>query len=100
MISKSKCYLFFETLGTKLKIDIIIKLEEGPSGVNELSKQLNQERSKVSHALLSLHECGFVDVKKEGKSRIYSLNKETIIPLLSLIEKHVKKYCKVCKKSK
>ncbi|MDO8741098.1 MAG: ArsR family transcriptional regulator [Candidatus Woesearchaeota archaeon] len=99
-ISKSKCYLFFETLGTKLKLDIIEKLRDSPLSVNGLSKQLAQERSKVSHALLSLYECGFVDVKKEGKSRIYSLNKETILPLLSLIEKHVKKYCKVCRKLK
>ena len=100
MTSKSKCYLFFETLGTKLKIDIIDALNEKQLSVNELAKALNQERSKVSHALLSLYECGFVDVKKEGKSRIYSLNKETILPLLSLIEKHVKKYCKVCRKLK
>lgn len=95
---KSKCYIFFETLSTKLKIDIIDQLKEKPFTVNELSKKLKQERSKVSHALLSLKECGFVSVKKEGKKRIYSLNKETILPLLHLIEKHVKKYCKICNK--
>ena len=100
MTSKSRCYLFFETLGTKLKIDIIDALNEKQLSVNELAKALAQERSKVSHALLSLYECGFVDVKKEGKSRIYSLNKETILPLLNLIEKHVKKYCKICRKLK
>lgn len=95
---KEKCYLFFETLGTQLKIDIIFKLKEKPSNVTELSKKLNQERSKISHALISLLDCGFVNVKKDNKKRIYSLNKETILPLLNLVEKHVKKYCKVCKK--
>ena len=97
---KDKCYLFFETLGTRLKIDIILKLREKPLGVTELSKKFNQERSKVSHALISLLDCGFVNVRKDTRKRIYSLNKETILPLLNLVEKHVKKYCKVCKEIK
>ncbi|MBS3083437.1 winged helix-turn-helix transcriptional regulator [Candidatus Pacearchaeota archaeon] len=95
---KDKCHLFFETLGTKLKVDIIIKLKEKPFSVNRLSKQLKQERSKVSHALKSLLECGFVKVKKKDRERVYSLNTETIIPLLNLVEKHVKRYCRICKK--
>jgi len=97
---KDKCHLFFETLGTYLKIDIILKLREKSFGVTELSKKLNQERSKVSHALISLLNCGFVNVRKDNKKRIYSLNRDTIPPLLNLVEKHVKKYCKVCKKIK
>ncbi len=94
------CYLFLETLSTRLKMDIIERLKKRPLSVNELSKQLNQERSKVSHALLSLAECNFVLVEKKGKNRIYSLNKDTIVPLLDLIEEHVTKYCKVCNKVK
>lgn len=95
---EDKCHLFFETLGTKLKIDIIIKLKEKQLNVNELSKRLNQERSKVSHALKSLLECNFIKVKKEGKKRVYSLNKDTIAPLLNIVEKHIKKYCRICNK--
>ena len=90
--------MFFETLGTGLKIKILYELKNGSLSVNDLSKQLNQERSKVSHALKSLLECCFVSVKKKGRERIYSLNTDTIIPLLSIVEKHVKKYCKVCKR--
>ena len=85
-----KCHLFFETLGTKLKISIIIQLKEKPLSVNELSKRLNQERSGVSHALKSLLECGFIKVRKYGRKRIYSLNTDTIMPLLGLVEKHVR----------
>lgn len=95
---KEKCHLFFETLGTGLKISIITELKNRSFNVNELSTQLGQERSKVSHALKSLLECGFVEVKKKGRERIYSLNTETIFPLLVLVEKHVKKYCKICTK--
>lgn len=95
---KYKCHLFFQTLGTKLKIDIIFKLKEKPLGVVELAKELNQERSKVSHALLFLSDCDFVKVRPSGKKRIYSLNDDTILPLLDLVEKHMKKHCKTCKK--
>src|SRR3989344_7331229 len=94
----SNCHLFFETLGTRLKINILLKLKENPRNVTKLSKQLGQERSKVSHALKSLLECGFVNVKRSSRERVYSLNRKTIMPLLDLVEKHVKKYCQVCKK--
>ena len=92
--------MFFETLGTKLKIDIINELKNRELNVNELARRLNQERSKVSHALISLSECGFVNARKEGKTRIYLLNKETITPMLNLVERHVKKYCKACRKQR
>ena len=95
---KDGCHLFFETLGTRLKTDIILKLKEKPLSVVELAKNFNQERSNVSHALISLLDCGFVNVRKDSKRRIYSLNKDTILPLLNLVDKHIKKYCKVCKK--
>ena len=94
----SNCYLFFETLATKLKSEIIETLDENPSSVSKLAGKLGQERSKVSHALLSLEECGFVKAKKQGKTRIYSLNKTTIKPLLRLIDKHVRENCKICGK--
>jgi len=94
----NKCHLFFETLGTRLKIDLLLCLKKEPLSVSELSKKLKQERSKVSHALISLLECGLVKVKARSKNRIYSLNKDTILPLLNLVEKHIIKYCKICKK--
>ncbi len=96
----NKCHLFFETLGTKLKIGIIMQLKEKPLSVNELSKHLNQERSGVSHALKSLLECGFIKVRVDGRKRIYSLNTDTIMPLLGIVEKHIRKYCKICSKRK
>ncbi len=94
---RHECYVFFETLGNKLKLNIISRLKNEPMIVNELSKELNQERSKISHALISLLDCGFVHVKKDGRKRIYSLNSDTILPLLDIMEIHTKRYCKKCK---
>lgn len=88
--------MFFGSLANPLRIRIISKLKEKPSSVNELSKKLKTEQSKLSHALASLKKCNIVKDEQKGKFRIYSLNKKTIIPLLNIIDKHKKYYCKGC----
>jgi len=89
--------IFFRNLANPLKLKIISVLAEKPMNVNDLSRELKTEQSKISHALALLRCCSIVTVEKEGKERIYSLNKETIIPMLKLIDKHENKYCKKCK---
>lgn len=96
---KPHCHLFFETLGNRLKMDILLALEENQLSVNELALGVNQERSKVSHALKSLRGCCFVSSTKRGRQRVYTLNKKTIIPLMNLVDKHMRSYCKVCKRA-
>lgn len=73
---------------------IVQALKEKPMSVTELTEALGEEQSKVSHNLKSLSQCHIVEVEQKGKRRIYSLNKETMVPLLQLAENHVKKYCK------
>ena len=91
-----KYYRFFGKLANPLKIKIIGELKRKPSSVLELARGLGIEQSKLSHALLGLKRCSIVQVKKEGKRRIYSLNKETILPMLKIIDKHERKFCKRC----
>jgi len=86
--------LFFETFSNKTRMKIIEALTEGPKSVTEICKLTGEEQSKVSHNLKKLMECRFLDFKRQGKKRIYSLNKNTIIPILKLVEKHVHSYCK------
>ena len=91
----SKTYhLFFSNLANKLRIEIISCLKEKSKSVSELAEELNVEQSKLSHALGSLKDCNIVDVEQKGKQRIYSLNKETIVPMLDLIDKHAQHFCK------
>ena len=85
--------MFFETLSTKLRWKILEVLRKKPRSVNEISKEVKEDQSKVSHNLKKLKDCHFIKVKKKGKERVYSLNEETIAPLLKLVDKHVKKYC-------
>ena len=86
--------LFFETISTKSRMEILCLLRQGAMSVSEICDALSQEQSRVSHNLKKLVECRVLDVKQDGKKRIYSLNKDTVIPILDLVEKHVQKYCR------
>lgn len=92
-------YLFFETFSNSTRMRIIEALMLGPKSVTEICNHLKEEQSKISHSLKKLMECNFLDVERKGKKRVYSLNKDTIIPILKLVTKHVHKYCgEECKK--
>lgn len=84
---------FFVNFANKTKLDILMLLREGPLSVNEISKKIGEEQSKVSHNLKKLSRCNILTVEQKGKQRIYSLNKETVLPMLELVGKHVKSYC-------
>ena len=97
-----KCHsynLFFEVFSNKTRMKIIEALASSEKSVSEICKLINEEQSKVSHNLRKLTECNFLDVRRKGKKRIYSLNKDTVVPIMRLVEKHVHKYCgEVCNK--
>lgn len=91
---KCKSYkVFFETISNKTRLSIIELLQKKPMSVTDICEALKEEQSKVSHNLKKLTDCHFLDVEQKGKQRIYSLNKETIVPLLNLVTKHVEKFC-------
>jgi len=92
-MNESQYHIFFTNLANPFKIKIISALKEKESSVGELSEKLKVDQSKLSHALALLKKCKIVNMKQEGKQRIYFLNKETIIPLLELIDKHAKENC-------
>ena len=87
-------HIFFTNLANPLRIGIILSLRQKAKNVTQISKELNVEQSKISHALTSLKCCKIVDGKQKGKQRIYSLNKKTITPILKIIDKHANTYCK------
>ncbi len=88
-------HLFFSKLASSLKVEIIALLKKNEKGlsVSEIRTNMWIEQSKLSHALADLRSCRIVNVKQKGKQRIYSLNKETILPILEIIDKHAKSYC-------
>ncbi len=85
---------FFATLSSPRRVQILQLLDkQGPTNVSGIATSLGIEQSAVSHCLIKLLDCHFVDVEQDGKERIYSLNSETIKPLLNQIENHVEQYC-------
>ncbi len=90
---KSTYHIFFSNLANPLRIKIISCLKEKARSVSELSQKIEEEQSKVSHALASLKSCNIVEAEQKGKQRIYSLNKKTILPILKLIDNHAQTFC-------
>lgn len=90
---KQVCSGFFTTLANKTRLSILYALCDGAKSVNEIVEKTGFEQSLVSHNLRLLKGCGFVDMKVNGKQRIYSLEKMTIVPLFDLVDKHIKASC-------
>jgi|SRR6185312_12199953 len=85
---------FFLVLSNKQRVKILQFLSsEGPKSVSDISNKLKIEQSAVSHNVIRLLKCHFVEVEQQGKERIYAINNETIQPLFNLIQKHVEAYC-------
>ena len=87
------CYRFFVNLANSTRLAVLEQLMQKPMSVNELAEELGQEQSMISHNLKPLLECNFVYSTRDGKKRIYSVNKETIGRLFDAVENHAKKFC-------
>lgn len=84
---------FFETIANSTRLKIIEALMIKNLSVTEICNTLQEEQSKISHNLKCLTDCNFLQVEQQGKNRIYSLNKDTIAPLMDIVKKHVEKHC-------
>ncbi len=93
-LNHSSYNIFFGNLANPLKIGIILSLRDKAKNVTELVEDLEVEQSKISHALQSLKCCNIVNMEQKGKERVYSLSKDTILPMLNLIDKHAYIHCK------
>ncbi|MFH1802295.1 MAG: metalloregulator ArsR/SmtB family transcription factor [archaeon] len=98
---KDKSYEnFFANFSNKTRLKIITVLMDGELSVSEIVEKTGEEQSNVSHHLEGLRKCNILNVKKDGKKRIYSLNEETVNPMLELVESHVSGCCMDCSECK
>jgi len=93
-INHNTYHFFFTKFANPLKMGIILSLNEKAKNVSEITEELHVEQSKISHALASLKNCRIINAEQSGKQRIYSLNKDTVVPLLRIADTHTTKYCK------
>ncbi len=84
--------LLFKALSNQYRVRILDALRTGPKNVSEISETLSLEQTVVSHNLKCLTFCGLVNREIVGKTRVYSLNRETVEPVLAIGERHISQY--------
>ncbi len=87
------CHLFFSILANPTRLAILELLKDGSKNVAEIAKITGHEQSMISHNLKALEDCAFVFCERQGKKRVYCVNKEIIQPLFELFNFHASKYC-------
>jgi DNA-binding transcriptional ArsR family regulator len=87
------CYRFFSNLANPTRLSAIEQLINKPMSVNELAVALGEEQSMISHNLKPLLKCNLIFVESKGKKHVYSVNHETLDPLLKTIQTHSQKFC-------
>jgi DNA-binding transcriptional ArsR family regulator len=85
--------VFFGTLVSESRLKIINLLRNEKKNVSEIMRELKMDQTAISHDLARLRQCGFVKTERDGKFIYYSLNEETIKPIMKLIDKHMSQYC-------
>ncbi|GIU68833.1 MAG: hypothetical protein KatS3mg002_0069 [Candidatus Woesearchaeota archaeon] len=89
---------FFQTLANPTNQTIIQELLKKSLSVMQIVQLTGIEQSLVSHSLKKMYDCKIVTFKRNGKQKIYSLNKNTILPILKIVDSHAKKMCPKCLK--
>jgi len=85
--------LFFQALANQTRMRVLQLLSDrGGMNVSEICSELGLEQTHVSHNLKCLTFCGLVTSTPRGKSRIYSINEETVLPLLKIVDNHLESY--------
>ena len=82
----------FQAVSNEYRLRILNLLRKGPRNVTGISEALEVEQTVVSHNLKCLTFCGLVSVQQFGKERLYSLNTETVEPLLVAGDRHIERF--------
>jgi len=85
--------LLFQALANPVRMQILLLLrEKGEMNVTRICAELRVEQTNVSHNLRCLSFCGLVSTAREGKNHVYSLNRETSLPLFEVANRHLRKF--------
>lgn len=80
-LNQAKAELF-RTLGHPLRIRVLEILQEGPTTVRDLLRDLEVEPSNLSQQLAVLRRAGLVSSTREGTSVLYALSTTDVVDLL------------------
>ena len=88
-MTNCSCDSFFVNFSNKARLNIMLLLKTRACDVTTISRNLKIEQSLVSHNMTKLLSCNLVQSKREGKTKIYSLNKKVALPILDIYEKNI-----------
>lgn len=72
---------------TRYQIAMCIANANGEYPCTQLQTALNLSKSTISHHVQKLREAGLIHVRRDGKYFYYTANMETLVRLLSEMEK-------------
>jgi DNA-binding transcriptional ArsR family regulator len=84
--------LLFQALSNESRVRILQLLRRGARSVGEIGEALKLEQTVVSHNLKCLAFCGLVSAQQTGKTREYSVNRETVEPLFIAGGRHITRF--------
>ncbi len=67
-------------------------LENGPINFSDLRDELGFRRNFLAGHLKKLISCSYIFSKKVGREKLYYLNTSTVLPLIKIIKKHIRKH--------
>ena len=79
----------FKALSLETRMNMILELSRGELSVNQIAEGTGMEQSHVSHHLKQMKESRIVTCRLKGKKRMYSLNADTIEPIIAFAQLHV-----------
>ncbi len=81
-------YQLFKGMANKKRLVMLENLMEKEMNVSELAILLDVSQSNASHNLSILKKCGLVSMRKSGKHRIVTVNKETVDMFFRVASNH------------
>ncbi|MDG7013644.1 MAG: winged helix-turn-helix transcriptional regulator [Nitrososphaerota archaeon] len=83
--------VLFQALASPMRVRILHALREPAMSLTQTSDEAGVKQTNASHNLRRRVVCGLITVARLGKSRIYSLSKETVLPILEIMANHLRK---------
>lgn len=75
----------FDAIADPRRREILDLLAQGERPVNDVVERLGVAQPQVSKHLATLRRAGLVRVRRQGRSRIYSVNAEGVMPVYEWI---------------
>jgi ArsR family transcriptional regulator, nickel/cobalt-responsive transcriptional repressor len=72
--TSSTCAKILRVLAEQTRLDVVIRLLDGPLHVHELNAGLDIEPTLLSHHLRTLRDAGLVVARRDGKAVLYALS--------------------------